>query len=177
MIFGTTIGVLFSLAVIVFCIYLFYKQIQFIIVSVNLYKEMVKQNSTMIEILLEIRDQTKNVNRTDSRNKLDDVSKIDNLPINSIIKLEKNTVDKKLIKTELIHNVKVNSIIQGKILKILNSTIIVAHNDDANDIIEVKNYPTDKIVDEVWVKIKVKYLYSNSNLTQIVEFIETVEQF
>ena len=86
--------VLFSLAVIVFCIYLFYKQIQFIIVSVNLYKEMVKQNSTMIEILLDIRDQTKKYKKTESNEELNDELKVNNSLIDSMKRSETNIIDK-----------------------------------------------------------------------------------
>lgn len=78
--------------------------------------------------------------------------------------------------TDLKENVKINSIIQGRIVKIYSNIIILAINDDNDDILEVQEYPTDKIVDEVWVKIKVKYLYQKSNLTKVVKFIETIEQ-
>jgi len=81
------------------------------------------------------------------------------------------------LETVLKQNCNEQSIVQGRILQILSNTIVVAHNDDKNDVIEVRNYPADKIVDEVWVKIKVKYLFSQSNLTQVVEFIETIEKF
>lgn len=99
-----------------------------------------------------------------------------NKQLNASSKIPEKT-NEKPDKTVLNQNVKENSIIQGKILKILSNTIIVAHNDDDNDILEVRNYPTDKIIDEVWVKIKVKYLFSYSNLTQVIEYIETIEQF
>jgi len=42
---------------IVFCIQFIYKQIQFVLVAVNLYKKMVQQQDDMISILIEIRNQ------------------------------------------------------------------------------------------------------------------------
>jgi len=95
---------------------------------------------------------------------------------NDSSKIKKNTKEK-LGNTELKLDVKETSIIQGKILTILTNTIIVAHNDDKNDIVEVQHYPADKIVDEVWIKIKVKFLYVRSDLTKVVKFIETIQEF
>jgi len=44
---------------ILFCIYFIFKQIQFVLVSVNLYKKMVNRQDAMVKLLLDIRDKTK----------------------------------------------------------------------------------------------------------------------
>jgi len=91
---------------------------------------------------------------------------------------EKEQIEKtKLKKTILEKNINENSIIQGRIYKILGNTIIVAHNDNKDSLIEVKNYPTENIIDEVWVKISVRYLYTTSNLVDVVAFVTTAERF
>jgi len=46
---------------ILFCIYYIFKQLQFVILAVNLYKKMVKRQDAMIKILLDIRDKSKSV--------------------------------------------------------------------------------------------------------------------
>ncbi len=52
---------------VIFCIYFIFKQFQFILVSVNLYKKMVKQQIAITEILLDIRDHTKNFDKKDKK--------------------------------------------------------------------------------------------------------------
>lgn len=78
-------SMLVILGFIVLCIYFIYKQIEFVVVSVNLYKKMVKQQSAMAEILLDIRDQTKNFNKTESSIKSDNKSEIDSSSTKSAI--------------------------------------------------------------------------------------------
>jgi hypothetical protein len=89
----------------------------------------------------------------------------------------KNVTKSENRKTKLLKNSKAESIIQGRIHKILENTIIVAHNDNDERLIEVKNYPAKNIIDEIWVRINVRYLYTTSNLVDIVEFIEHVEKY
>lgn len=45
---------------ILFCVYFIFKQIEFILVSVNLYRKMVQRQEAMVKLLLDIRDNTKN---------------------------------------------------------------------------------------------------------------------
>ena len=136
-----------------------------------------EQNSKIISSLNDIKqllsDTKINIDINKSQNKI---------PVEEEVKSNDSSKTKKSTKenpskTELKLDVKETSIIQGKILTILTNTIIVAHNDDENDIVEVQHYPADKIVDEVWVKIKVKFLYVRSDLSKVVKFIETIQEF
>ena len=45
---------------ILFCVYFIFKQIEFVVVSVNLYRKMVRQQDSMVKLLIDIRDNTKN---------------------------------------------------------------------------------------------------------------------
>jgi len=56
--FFAVVGIIF-IAFMLFCIYFIFKQIQFVLVSVNLYKKMVNRQDAMVKILLDIRDNTK----------------------------------------------------------------------------------------------------------------------
>ena len=47
-----------------------------------------------------------------------------------------------------------------------DKNIIVPNYEDENDIYEVQEYPTENIIDEVWVKIKVKNLYQKNNFSK-----------
>jgi len=71
---------------ILFTIYYFFKQIQFVIVSVNLYKKIVKRQDAMIKILLDIRDQTKSSEQKEIIEQLEEESNIDSLSDDSITK-------------------------------------------------------------------------------------------
>jgi len=46
-------------AFVIFCIYFFFKQLEFVLVSVNLYRKMVNRQDAMIQLLIDIRDNTK----------------------------------------------------------------------------------------------------------------------
>ncbi len=136
-----------------------------------------EQNSKIISSLNDIKQLL-----SDTKINIDINKSQHKIPIEEEMKSNDSSETKKRIKekpsnTELKLDVKETSIIQGKILTILTNTIIVAHNDDENDIVEVQHYPADKIVDEVWVKIKVKFLYVRSDLTKVVKFIETIQEF
>ena len=52
------IGILIILAFIIFIIYFIFKILQFVIVTVNLYKKMIRRQDAMLKILLDIRDNT-----------------------------------------------------------------------------------------------------------------------
>ena len=56
---GIGTGVFVIICLIGFLGYVIFKQIQFILVSVNLYKKMVEQQAGMIDLLLDMRDNTK----------------------------------------------------------------------------------------------------------------------
>ncbi|MBC8383728.1 MAG: zinc ribbon domain-containing protein [Candidatus Cloacimonetes bacterium] len=71
---------------IIFCIYFIFKQIQFVLVAVNLYKKMVKRQNAMIKILLDIRDQTKIFNYKKAIAQFEEESDIDSLSTDSIMK-------------------------------------------------------------------------------------------
>ena len=43
-----------------FCVYFIFKQIEFVVVSVNLYRRMVHRQDAMVKLLVDIRDNTKN---------------------------------------------------------------------------------------------------------------------
>ncbi|MBW6515165.1 MAG: hypothetical protein K0B81_00940 [Candidatus Cloacimonetes bacterium] len=70
------VGILLILPIavaIIFCIYFIFKVIQFVLVSVKLYKKMVKRQDAMIKILLDIRDQTKQFTQEDLDNETEEV--------------------------------------------------------------------------------------------------------
>ena len=69
---------------ILFSIYYFFKQIQFVLLSVNLYKKMVEQQNAIICILLDVRDQTKTYGRNRRINELEEESSITSNLIKSI---------------------------------------------------------------------------------------------
>lgn len=46
------------LAIVIFFIYIMFKSLQFIATATDLYKEMVKKQSTMVSLLIQIRDNT-----------------------------------------------------------------------------------------------------------------------
>lgn len=73
---------------ILFCIYFIFKQIQFVIVTVNLYKKMVKRQDAMIKILLDIRDQTKSFKQEEIIEQLEEESNIDSLSSDTLNKNE-----------------------------------------------------------------------------------------
>jgi len=54
-----TILVLLFLAFVGFVIYFIFKLLQFVLVSVNLYKKMVRRQDAIIKLLIDIRDNTK----------------------------------------------------------------------------------------------------------------------
>ncbi len=54
-----TVLILGFVGFILFCIYFIFKQLQFVLVSVNLYKKIVHRQDAMVKLLLDIRDQTK----------------------------------------------------------------------------------------------------------------------
>jgi predicted Zn-ribbon and HTH transcriptional regulator len=56
-----TLLVLGFLGFVGFAVYFFFKQLQFVLLSVNLYKKMVRRQETIIKLLLDIRDNTKKV--------------------------------------------------------------------------------------------------------------------
>ena len=56
--------VIILVAFILFCIYFIFKQIQFVLVSVNLYKKMVTRQDAIVNLLLDIRDNTKKYHST-----------------------------------------------------------------------------------------------------------------
>lgn len=45
---------------ILFCVYFIFKQIEFVVVSVNLFRKMVHRQDAMVKLLIDIRDNTKN---------------------------------------------------------------------------------------------------------------------
>lgn len=47
------------LAIVVFFIYIMFKSLQFIATATDLYKEMVKKQTAMVSLLIEIRDNTR----------------------------------------------------------------------------------------------------------------------
>lgn len=53
------IGILVGVSIFLFGIFFIYKQVQFVIMSVNLYKKMVNRQDAMVRLLLDIRDNTK----------------------------------------------------------------------------------------------------------------------
>lgn len=61
--FLAVVGVIL-IAFILFFIYFIFKQIQFVLVSVNLYKKMVNRQDAMVKLLLDIRDNSKKYNPT-----------------------------------------------------------------------------------------------------------------
>lgn len=60
------LGVVIILAFIIFNIYFIFKILQFVIVSVNLFKKMINRQDAMLKILLDIRDNTKKYNNISS---------------------------------------------------------------------------------------------------------------
>ena len=62
-VFMPVIGIIL-VAFIIFCIYFIFKQIQFVLVSVNLYKKMVNRQDAIVNLLLDIRDNTKKYHST-----------------------------------------------------------------------------------------------------------------
>jgi len=66
-------------AFIIFSIYFIFKLLQFVIVSVNLFKTMVKRQDAIIKILIDIRDQTTVFNNKKTVLPLEEESDTDNL--------------------------------------------------------------------------------------------------
>lgn len=125
-----------------------------------------KERSEIISLLKDIRQLTKEnqILKTNEKVKTDEKEENFKKDLNNTLQMKKWQ----------------NYIIQGRILKISKDTLKVAYNDNKNDVFEVRNYPTEKIIDEVWVKIKVGYLYSTKDSDseiKVVEFIETVERY
>ena len=59
-----TVLILGLVGFILFCIYFILKQLEFVLVSVNLYKKMVHRQDAMVNLLLDIRDQSKKYNQS-----------------------------------------------------------------------------------------------------------------
>jgi len=75
-------------AFILFSIYFIFKLLQFVIVSVNLFKKMVKGQDAIIKILIDIRDQTKVINYKKTVLQLEEESDNDSLEAESKIENE-----------------------------------------------------------------------------------------
>jgi hypothetical protein len=58
--------ILAFLAFIGFCIYFIFKQLQFVIMAINLYKKMINREDAILKVLVDIRDNTKKFSDTDS---------------------------------------------------------------------------------------------------------------
>jgi len=67
-----TFLVLLLLAFIVFVIYFIFKILQFVLVSVNLYKKMVRRQDATIKLLIDIRDNTKHFDKSATVDDKDD---------------------------------------------------------------------------------------------------------
>ena len=64
--FAIIIFFLLTLAFVGFCIYFFFKQLQFVIQAINLYKKILNREDAILNVLIDIRDNTKQFSETDS---------------------------------------------------------------------------------------------------------------
>lgn len=55
---GIAVVTLIGISILIFSIYYIYKQLQYVLVSVNLFKKIVNRQDAIIKVLLDIRDNT-----------------------------------------------------------------------------------------------------------------------
>lgn len=66
--FAIVLFFLLTLAFVGFCIYFFFKQLQFVIQAINLYKKILNREDAILKVLIDIRDNTKHFSESTSIN-------------------------------------------------------------------------------------------------------------